>query len=919
MKRSLFLVGLIYLWALISMTVDAEGQTAERPLHQIVFAIDNSQSMAQTDPTGLRGVAAGLILDGAALDAELQAGLVLFNDRVETDGQLVSVQELRKRLVPGPGGIPEPSGSTNMADGLERALGHFQGSGSERRTIVLISDGQPATLTGPDPEQEKRILQQLVPHAQSLGVRIYALGALGQVDQQFLDALTRPTGGSTLLFRDSRQLLGRAKELVGRQDDVHLIASETLSGSIMDFEFELPPGTDRARLTVVLDDAMRNDLSGFLDGQISFDLQGPVQADQGSIYQVRKRDIAMVGAWTTFLSQPGRYRLGISVSKPGIIEHGGLRVYVEALSVLELEAELSPIGQTSFYFDEELQVETRLKGGDGNPLDPATYHLSGYIDLPTSAQEALLFSGNQATFRVPPVLGSHRIVIEAVTQSLGRRTVELRYQARQDPPCELLANPDTLRFGSALGPENLEIEAAFRIDPIVESGSRTTTLEMAVTGNVSPGTLSLEKGEGGVVALDGRPRTRVELSGLELIAKIRLDGNQPLAASKPGKHSGQLRFQVPKGACDLTIPFEYDLRIPRFGLEDATEEVTLWWDPNRQRRLSLGSVTSDIVEPSTFTVALAPSLQSSNKIGPIGQLRLAVGNDEVLEPEADATRGGVTTYGPIELPPRASVDLDLVLEPTQLDEQRFWTDLGKGEHPFMVELRSTLGMTAEHEVRFISLGGPWVEAPWLGPLSPHGYHILRWLVLGLGALLVALSIRRSLGRWWRFLRFRPNTVHRLPPGNIRIDRSVDPNERDLVLPASGRHLLGLTLAGVRKDPARAEGLMIDGSGSSGILSLNSRPIEGTETLNDGDSITIEDEEDVLWELEYLGFDGELEAGEVEVLERPRVPTLLRVLRKLAFSSAVLWVIGWALSLDWLSTLFYAIPGNETFWLQFFGA
>src|SRR5689334_8283246 len=154
-------------------------QQPQLPAQDIVFVIDNSGSMeaqpVPSDPLRLRGVAASLILDAAELSSNVEAGLVLFSDAAETDGQLHPPDLIRQRLQADR--LPQAQGATNMDDAMAKAISLLSGSTAAIKRIVMITDGVPSDGTGNrSTSQERAIRDNLVPHAQRAGIQIFALG-----------------------------------------------------------------------------------------------------------------------------------------------------------------------------------------------------------------------------------------------------------------------------------------------------------------------------------------------------------------------------------------------------------------------------------------------------------------------------------------------------------------------------------------------------------------------------------------------------------------------------------------------------------------------------------------------------------------------------------------------------------------------
>ncbi|HKO00738.1 MAG TPA: vWA domain-containing protein, partial [Thermoanaerobaculia bacterium] len=231
---------LLIVMSFAAAAVPARAQQSATPLprQDIVFVVDNSLSMEQqpmpSDPLRLRGVAASLVLDAAELSSDVQAGLVVFSGDISVEHKLSVPDEIRHLLQPGH--LPPAGGGTNMYAALQVALSMFGGSTATWKRIVLITDGVP------DGDQAHTIVSELVPLAQRSGIRIFALGVSKQIDQRFLDLVTLPTGGKTLVSEHHQTLLRRAKELMGNQDNVSVVAEPALSSDQREYQFTIRPG-----------------------------------------------------------------------------------------------------------------------------------------------------------------------------------------------------------------------------------------------------------------------------------------------------------------------------------------------------------------------------------------------------------------------------------------------------------------------------------------------------------------------------------------------------------------------------------------------------------------------------------------------------------------------------------------------------
>lgn len=870
------------------------GQPPQLPLQHIVFVIDNSSSMENqanpSDPLRLRGVAASLILDAAELASNVEAGLVFFSDGAESDGRLHPPDVIRQRLQSD--GLPASQGGTNMHAGLERAISMFSGSAASIKKIVLITDGEP------DAGQSQSIVGSLVPHAQQAGIQIFALG-LSRADTAFLDQLTLPTHGRTLLSPRHQELLQRAKELIAERDNVYTLVQEVLQTPRTEYEFELPPGADRARLTTILDRPQE-----FGRSEIEFTLEGPDAGDPGRPYVVDTAAGDRVAAWTTFFRTPGKYTLRVATSKLGVSGHLGLKLMVEALSTLRIALRLNPPDE-QYGFGDEVEVQVEATSGSGT-VDPATLRLSATVSTPAGGGPSITFIGLQGRFRVPDVAGRHTLVVKAETsQRLGRAQAAKDYTAVPPDAAQLKSSRPTLAFVHPLGPDRPQVEEGFKVFAEFPEGVRRRPVKVSATW-ISPVGEAELIGPGEASLRRAPALYTVPPEGLELRLRVKMDPTKPLKG-KSGKHPGEIRL-FSQEAGELVIPFQLEERRPKFELKGAPKALTLWWDPWQPRQVSLGRVVSDLSTPSTFTVTVPEALLAPGQGAKIADLALRIGG-EAREPEpVDA---GKLRYGPIDLPPGEEIPLDLLLTPTD-DTQ--WERLAASRQPVEVQLRSDLGMEAVIQPAFWTVGGLRSGMPLLGPWSRHGRHLAVYLLCGGGLLLVLyLFVRRGLlvRRFWRF---RSGSLRSLGMGAIQIGEAGTAGAAALLLPNSGSELDDRSLARVWRE---GNSQHLDDL-SEGRLLLKDRQLTAPRRLAPGDVLGIEDPRDPegrLWELDYNGFDPQTGEGELEVSISPAPFTAGRLARKLVVGLLLLALLKLFLGWGWVTELAYRLPLIEAAYVR----
>jgi uncharacterized protein YegL len=873
--RNLQARGLAFVLSFAASSLFAQPAPPSLPKQDIVFVIDNSGSMelppTPSDPLRLRGIAAGLILDAVELSSDVQAGVVFFSDDVDTDGRLYKeTTPVRQRLRPDR--LADAHGSTNMLDALTKALAMLSGSTAERKRIVLITDG------APNPGQGPTILKTLVPAAQSARVQIFALGLSQYVDQKFLDELTAPTGGRTLLARQHTQLLDLAKELVSGRDNVYTRAKEPLPSTTTEYAFKLGSGADRARLTVILDQP-----EAFSSGEIQFTLSGP-EPGITQQYEIRPHGTDRVAAWTAFFSKPGDYKLKIDVKKPGANGHGGARLILEALSDLRAQLSLTPSGAVHT-FGEQLRIDVAVAtASNSNPTD---LNVTGSVQTSSGGSTTIAFNGMQGTFEVPAVGGKQTVIVK-VASSLSQAEERLEYQAVRQAPPVLKSSRDHLRFVKALGPSDPKIEESFKLTADYAAGVPRRPVSFSFT-LVSPAGIAELAMAGGGVLQPGVTQYSIPPGGLDLLLRLRLDPKLSLP-KKGGKFESVIQISSTEAA-PISIPFEFEFRVPRFEIVGKRDAFTLWWDPHRQRIVRLGSLRTDLAAKSTFFIVLPEALYAPDQGPKIADLALRTAGDT---PEPERFEEGKIRYGPLELEPGKDFGLDLVVTPTTVTG---WEALPARPQPFELHLVSEYGMETKLAPTFWSIGGGFHRIPLLGTWSRHGAHWGKVVALLLALVIVGSMFARRVRAVRDFWPYRQGSFLTLNFGPIQIGEAG--TGAALVLPNTGSLLDNSTLGHVYNDPKgqRVE----DASGQLQPSRARLAPGDPLNVLDPGDPGGIE----TLWELEYSDYDP-ADGGEL-VVGKSAVPwTFKRLFRWSAISAAVIVVLALFLSSGFAAAAAYRL-------------
>jgi len=170
--------------------------------------VDISGSMKETDPENLRRPAVRLL--ARMLPAGAEAGVWTFGQYVNMLVPHATVDDAwRNRVIERSEQINSVALYTNLGLAMEKASDDWLSDGTLENThLILLSDGK-VDIPGGEAasrEEERRILETLLPSLKAKGATIHTVGLSELADITFLQRLARETGGSFQLAKTAEAL-----------------------------------------------------------------------------------------------------------------------------------------------------------------------------------------------------------------------------------------------------------------------------------------------------------------------------------------------------------------------------------------------------------------------------------------------------------------------------------------------------------------------------------------------------------------------------------------------------------------------------------------------------------------------------------------------------------------------------------------
>lgn len=179
---------------------------------EVVFVLDISKSMDDTDPTDVRKQIMSNIV--SSLDSNAEVGLVVFANSGTVFNNGLSNRAVDKKILitdifnmTNDSGYTDNSG-TNGREGLNTGMQLFSKTFDSRKYIVFLTDGEDNRFTGPT-------YDELIEQANSMNVRILTIG-LGeedQIDSEILEKLAKETNGKYYYANKSTNLYDFDKKI----------------------------------------------------------------------------------------------------------------------------------------------------------------------------------------------------------------------------------------------------------------------------------------------------------------------------------------------------------------------------------------------------------------------------------------------------------------------------------------------------------------------------------------------------------------------------------------------------------------------------------------------------------------------------------------------------------------------------------
>jgi Mg-chelatase subunit ChlD len=160
----------------------------------IVLLIDSSGSMRKTDPQNNRKTSAKLFI--SLLGSDDRVGIVSFGDSAKLLLPLTrNSKENYGRFISAINKISSREFSTNIYEGVKKGFDELKTSESNKKVLVLLSDGKLALGSKEKDAEALNSLSALLPELVKSGITLSTIAFSDQSDARFLEDLARAGGG----------------------------------------------------------------------------------------------------------------------------------------------------------------------------------------------------------------------------------------------------------------------------------------------------------------------------------------------------------------------------------------------------------------------------------------------------------------------------------------------------------------------------------------------------------------------------------------------------------------------------------------------------------------------------------------------------------------------------------------------------
>ncbi len=294
--------------------VKAQTQTSSRL--DVVFVLDASISMKNSDPQNLRYEAIKLYMDMGSAKGN-RIGIVAYGGELTGEKALtdISSEESRNEITQYLTSLNLVS-YTDTGIGLKRALEVLEASGNEegaKKALILLSDGKNEPKRAS--EQCTTDTNSALEYAKGKGYPIYTIGlnADGTVDSKLLNSLSSNTGGKSYITSKASDLNSILQEIYTENTTSKIIDTGTSEGSDkVSAPIQVPnDSVEEATITVLHTQPISmtlNDPSGAAVALPS----GTASLSESSTYSLIKLSNPSQGTWTLNVDSPTGEKLTVN-------------------------------------------------------------------------------------------------------------------------------------------------------------------------------------------------------------------------------------------------------------------------------------------------------------------------------------------------------------------------------------------------------------------------------------------------------------------------------------------------------------------------------------------------------------------------------------------------------------------------------
>lgn len=324
----------------------------------VLFIIDNSGSMAENDPGGLRFTAAKLFI--SLMDEGDMAGALLFSSSAQplTDGIIEIKGEAERQVLIDAIEKRPGDGWTDVRTAFAAANEMLSASslGSRETIVVFLTDGEPAI------EKEYAAFEQeALDEAQKLGVPVKSIALTKAAESPFLVRLVSQTNGSIESAVNANQLLDAFLNILGGLKDRAVIGSGAINApgsASVEISQTLAPYIDSVSYVITKTSKITARLLNPNAVEVNQNSSGVTQYIQEDDFLVVRSGSIQPGKWQFDLSGSGSVqaraivnsRLRTSVITPGALYEQGtpMPVVVNLFEEQENGERVKIIGEASF-------------------------------------------------------------------------------------------------------------------------------------------------------------------------------------------------------------------------------------------------------------------------------------------------------------------------------------------------------------------------------------------------------------------------------------------------------------------------------------------------------------------------------------------------------------------------------------------